>query len=185
MTTGKDIAIIPGIEGLILSLRGHQVMLDAVLAELYGVETRRLNEQVRRNMDRFPASFMFQLTYEETANLKSQIAISSLETGTESGWGGRRKLPLAFTEYGVLMLANVLKSGKAVDVSIQVIEAFVRLRAAILTTPDLAKRITAIEEKLTIVQGQVDVFEGIVLPLLTVHQLTRRKVGFNPGEDKR
>jgi len=174
----------PGIEAHIFTIRGQQVMLDADLAQLYGVQTRRLNEQVRRNMDRFPEPFMFQLTHEETVNLKSQNATSSSETGTTSGWGGRRKLPLAFTEYGVLMLANVLKSGRAVDVSIRIIESFVRIRAALLAAPDLAKKVAEIEAKLAGFQDQLDAFQGIVLPLLTVHQLSKRKIGFTPKEGK-
>lgn len=90
----------------ILVVRDQKVMLDSDLAELYGVETRRLNEQVRRNADRFPTDFMFELTAEEFANLKSQFATSS--------WGGRRKLPLAFTEHGAIMAATVLNSSRAV-----------------------------------------------------------------------
>ncbi len=89
-----------------LVVRDQKVMLDSDLAELYGVETRRLNEQVRRNADRFPTDFMFELTAEEFANLKSQFATSS--------WGGRRKLPLAFTEHGAIMAATVLNSSRAV-----------------------------------------------------------------------
>ena len=98
------------VESLIRVIRGQQVMLDRDLAELYGVETRRLNEQVKRNIERFPEDFMFQLTPNEFDNLKSQIAISS--------WGGVRKLPYVFTEQGVAMLSGVLKSPTAVEVTI-------------------------------------------------------------------
>lgn len=107
----KDI-IIPQevIINKIYSIRGQKVMLDSDLAELYGVETKRLNEQVKRNNSRFPDDFMFQLTIQEWENLKSQIATSS--------WGGRRKLPYAFTEHGVLMLSSVLNSDRAIAVNI-------------------------------------------------------------------
>ena len=105
-------------------------MLDAYLAELYGVETRRLNEQVRRNIERFPADFMFQLTAEEFANLKSQFATSS--------WGGRRKLPFVFTEHGAIMAASVLNSPLAVEISIHVVRAFVRLRELVAGNKELA-----------------------------------------------
>lgn len=173
----QDTAIIPGIEGLILSLRGYRVMVDADLAILYGVETKALNQAVKRNIDRFPEGFMFELSPEEKKELVTNCdRFLTMRHSTV--------LPKAFTEKGVLMLANVLKSERAVDVSIQVIEAFVRLRAAIMTAPDLAKKLSDIEEKLSILQGQVDTFEGIVLPLLTVHQMSKRKIGFEPGEKK-
>ena len=108
------------VESLIRVIRGQQVMLDRDLAELYGVETRRLNEQVKRNIERFPEDFMFQLTSNEFDNLKSQIAISS--------WGGVRKLPYAFTEQGVAMLSGVLKSSTAVEANIRIMRAFVSMR---------------------------------------------------------
>jgi hypothetical protein len=111
------------IEEVILLTRGQKVILDFDLAEIYGVETRRLNEQVRRNIDRFPADFMFQLTPEESANLKSHFATSS------SIWGGRRKLPQAFTEHGAIMAAAVLNSPRAVEMSVFVVRAFIRLRS--------------------------------------------------------
>ena len=104
-------------------IRGEQVMLDSDLAELYGVETKRLNEQVRRNQDRFPEDFMFQLTMEEYANLKSQNATSS--------WGGRRKPPLAFTGLGISMLSSVLTSDVAIQANIRIMRAFVAMRKQI------------------------------------------------------
>ena len=108
------------VESLIQVIRGQQVMVDRDLAELYGVETRRLNEQVKRNIERFPEDFMFQLTSNEFDNLKSQIAISS--------WGGVRKLPYAFTEQGVAMLSGVLKYPTAVEANIRIMRAFVSMR---------------------------------------------------------
>ena len=111
---------IEAIASRIVVLRGQRVMLDADLAALYGVTTKRLNEQVRRNLERFPSDFMFQLTNQEVAILKSQFATSS--------WGGKRKRPLAFTEHGALMAAMVLNSPRATEVSVYVVRAFVELR---------------------------------------------------------
>ena len=108
------------VESLIRVIRGQQVMLDRDLAELYGVETKRLNEQVKRNIERFPEDFMFQLTPNEFDNLKSQFATSS--------WGGVRKLPYTFTEQGVAMLSGVLKSSTAVEANIRIMRAFVSMR---------------------------------------------------------
>ena len=121
-------------------IRGQKVMIDNDIAELYGVETRRLNEQVKRNSERFPTNFMFQLMKEEFDNLKSQKAISS--------WGGRRKQPYVFTEHGILMLANVLKSDRAIKMSIRIIEVFVKVREMLLTHKDVLLRLEKIEESI-------------------------------------
>jgi phage regulator Rha-like protein len=118
--------IIP-IQNLIYEIRGHKVMLDRDLAELYEVNTKRLNEAVKRNEKRFPPDFMFQLTTKEWEILRSQIATSS--------WGGTRYLPYAFTEHGVSMLSNVLQSKRAVDVSIQIIRAFIAMRNLLFNQP--------------------------------------------------
>ena len=127
------------IENRIYQIRGHRVMLDEDLAEIYGVETRRLNEQVKRNKERFPLDFMFQLTKTEFENLKSQNATSS--------WGGRRTLPFVFTEHGTVMLASVLKSKKAVLANIQIVKAFVKLREIIASNRELAKRLDQMEQR--------------------------------------
>ncbi len=129
------------IKNLIYSMRGVQVMIDRDLAELYGVETRRLNEQVKRNRERFPLEFMFQLTYEEMEDWKSQIAISNKERK------GLRKPPYVFTEQGVAMLSGVLKSQTAVKISIQIISAFVAMRKFIATNGQIFKRLDTIEQK--------------------------------------
>ncbi len=125
----------------IFLIRGLKVMIDSDIAELYEVETRRLNEQVKRNIERFPINFMFQLTKEEFDNLKSHFATSS--------WGGRRKLPYAFTEHGILMLANVLKSDRAIKMSIRIIEVFVKIREILLTHKDILLRLEKIEQTIT------------------------------------
>jgi len=126
----------------IYMLRGKQIMLDKDLAELYQVETKRLNEQVKRNSERFPDDFMFQLSEEEYENLKSQFATSSLE-----GHGGRRYMPYAFTENGIYMLSAVLKSKVAVEVSIEIMRTFTKLREFSLHYNALAKRLMEMEKK--------------------------------------
>jgi hypothetical protein len=126
----------------IYTLRGKQIMLDEDLAGLYQVETRRLNEQVKRNSERFPEDFMFQLGKEEYENLKSQFATSSL-----GRYGGRRKMPYAFTENGVYMLSAVLKSQVAIEVSIEIMRTFTKLREFSLHYNALAKQLIELERK--------------------------------------
>jgi hypothetical protein len=121
-------------------IRNQKVMLDRDLALLYEVETKRINEQIKRNSARFPENFMFQLNEIEYENLKSQNATSS--------WGGSRKLPYAFTEHGVLQLSNVLKSERATQMSIKIIEVFVSLRDYLLTNLNLKLEVEAIKKKL-------------------------------------
>lgn len=125
------------IQNLIYEIRGHRVMLDSDLASLYEVETRILNQAVKRNIDRFPQDFMFQLTKEEFYNLISQNVISK--------WGGVRKLPYAFTEQGVAMLSGILKSKRAVETNIQIMRTFVRMRQWAIENKDLAKRLAELE----------------------------------------
>ena len=125
------------IQPMIKVIRGQQVMLDSDLSALYGVETRRLNEQVKRNIERFPDDFMFQLRKEELDNLMSQNATSS--------WGGTRKLPYAFTEQGIAMLSSVLKSQTAVEVNIRIMRAFIAMRRFIATNAQLFQRLETIE----------------------------------------
>lgn len=124
------------IQPMIKVIRGQQVMLDSDLSALYGVETRRLNEQVKRNIERFPDDFMFQLRKEELDNLMSQNATSS--------WGGTRKLPYAFTEQGIAMLSSVLKSQTAVEVNIRIMRAFIAMRRFIATNAQLFQRLETI-----------------------------------------
>jgi phage regulator Rha-like protein len=132
---------IEDIQNQIYSIRGFQVMIDRDLAEMYGVETRRLNEQVRRNIERFPESFMFQLTKEEMGNWKSQFATSNKVKM------GVRKPPLAFTEQGVSMLSSVLNSNTAIKVSIRIINAFVDMRKFILHNANIFDRLSNVEQK--------------------------------------
>ena len=156
----------------ILLVRGEKVLLDASLAELYGVETRALVQAVKRNLDRFPADFMFQLTKDEFDDLKSQNVISSR-------WGGRRTEPYAFTEQGVAMLSSVLRSRRAVKVNVEIMRAFVRLRRATLEHQDLMLRIDALEERYDKQFGAV--FEAI-RALISEKTKPGRHIGFEKAE---
>ena len=127
------------IEAKIFIIRGQKVMLDRDLARLYGVPTKRFNEQVKRNNKRFPSDFMFQLSRQEFVNLRSQFATSS--------WGGQRYLPYAFTEQGVAMLSGVLQSDRAIEVNIQIMRTFTRLRQILYTHQDLQQKIDEIIQK--------------------------------------
>lgn len=135
----KDLVIVEAIADKIYFVRGRRVMLDSDLAEVYSVTTKRLNEQVRRNIERFPEDFMFQLTEQEFESLRSQFATSNKQRG------GRRYFPYVFTEHGAVMLASVLKSQIAVDASIQVVRAFIQMRTILLVHEDLAQRIEELE----------------------------------------
>lgn len=127
------------VEKMIYTIRGVQVILDQDLAKLYGVETRRLNEQVKRNISRFPEDFIFQLTSKEFTNLKSQNATSS--------WGGRRKLPNAFTELGVSMLSSVLSSETAIQANVQIMRAFAAMRRFLVSNANVFQRLENLEYK--------------------------------------
>lgn len=138
----KSVSAVVTVERSIHALRGHRIMLDEDLARLYGVETKRLNEAVKRNMARFPEDFAFRLTDAEVGNLKSQSATSS------SHGGRRRSVPMAFTEQGVAMLSSVLGSPRAIAVNIEIMRAFVKMRQAIAVNAELAKRLALVEAKL-------------------------------------
>ena len=139
-----EIELIPigKIQESIYLIRGHKVMLDSDLAELYGVTTKRLNEQVKRNIDRFPEDFVFQLTEEEAEALRSQNATSN------KGRGGQRYKPYVFTEHGAVMLASVLKSKVAIQASVYVVRAFVRLREMLATNKELAHKLSELEKRI-------------------------------------
>jgi hypothetical protein len=184
---GRKHSVVPveRIESQILLIRGHKVMLDADLAALYGASVGRLNEAVRRNRNRFPGDFMFQLTKEElinlrhrleTSNLKSQFAISS------SGWGGRRHPPYAFTEQGVAMLSSVLKSKRAVQVNIEIMRAFVRLRQIISSHKELTQKLAELERRIGTHGEQIQVIFEAIRRLMTPPETKRRKIGFLVSE---
>ncbi len=129
------------VEGLIYLVRGHKVMLDRDLAQLYAVQTRLLTRAVRRNLDRFPSDFMFELSDQEVSALRSQFGIS------KQGRGGRRYVPMVFTEQGVAMLSTVLRSKRAVQVNIEIMRTFVKLRSLILSQDNLARKLAALEQR--------------------------------------
>jgi hypothetical protein len=177
MAEKKIIASVEQIESRIFIIRGQKVMLDADLAELYGVETRRLNEQVSRNSERFPEDFMFQLTAEEFANLKSQFATSS--------WGGRRKLPYVFTEHGAIMAASVLNSPRAIEISVHVVRAFVRLRELVAGNKELAQKLNQLERKVGAHDRAIAELINAIRQLMTPLDLKKnRPIGFAPWKEK-
>jgi len=155
-------------------IRGIKVMLDRDLAELYGVETKRLKEQVRRNIERFPQDFMFELTKQELKNLRSQFATSS--------WGGARYIPMAFTEQGVAMLSSILRSKRAIEVNVAIVRAFVKLREMMATHKDLKRKIESMEKKYD-EQFRI-VFEAIK-QLLSDEDKPKKKIGFTVKEKQK
>src|SRR6266542_5262256 len=166
-------------------IRGQRVMLDSDLAAIYQVTTRRLNEQFRRNRKRFPEDFAFQLTAEEFRNLKSQIATSSLRSQivTSSSHGGKRKLPWVFTEHGALMLASVLNSAIAVQASVRVVRAFVKLREMVAANAQLAAELEELERRLdSHDEAIVDLFAALKRLVEPLAPPKRREIGFHVRE---
>jgi len=179
--TSLELVAAPAIEKRILVVRERQVMLDEDLADLYGVETKRLVEQVKRNRDRFPEDFMFQLNKEEAAALRSQIATSN------DGRGGRRYAPYVFTEQGVAMLSGVLRSKRAIAVNIAIMRAFVELRRAAAGYAALEKRLDQLERDTDSKLGQHDeqldqIFKAL-RQLISPPARPKRPVGFRPPKD--
>lgn len=158
-------------EQCIVRLRGQSVMLDTDLAALYGVAVKRLNQQMKRNQERFPEDFCFQLTESEWRSLR-------LQNATSNGRGGRRSFPYAFTEHGAIMAATVLNSPQAVHMSVAVVRAFVKLRRMALSVEALARKVTALEQKYD--ANFRDVFQAI-LQLMNPPDPPRRKIGFDAG----
>jgi hypothetical protein len=161
---------------MILLIRGQRVMLDSDLARVYGVPLKRLNEQVRRNLERFPMDFAFVLTREEFANLKSQIA-------TSSSHGGKRKLPRVFTEHGAIMLASMLNSGRAVEMSVFVVRAFVQMREMLLGNRELATKLNELEARVSGHDGAIqDLFEAIRQLIEPATEEIQKEIGFHVRE---
>lgn len=158
------------VERRIFLVRGQAVMLDAHLAELYGVETKALTRAVKRNIGRFPSDFMFQLTGDESENLRYQFGASS--------WGGRRYLPYVFTEQGVAMLSGVLRSEKAIQVNIEIMRAFIRMKKALIADKGLARRMEAVEKTITLYGQRVKVLSDIVRGIIEPSAKPKRKIGF-------
>jgi hypothetical protein len=182
MSDNKQLSVIPdeAVINKIYFIRNEKIMLDSDLAELYGVETKRLNEQVKRNIDRFPEDFMFQLTELEFESLKSQIATSS--------WGGRRTLPYAFTEHGVLMLSSVLNSYLAIQVNIQIMRVYTKVRNMLSTHQDLLLKFEHLETKLTDHNDKIMlIFEYLKqfeeAKQQELEQKERPRIGFKTGKE--
>jgi ORF6N domain len=163
------------VESRILVLRRHKVLLDRDLAALYGVPVKRLNEQVKRNRERFPSDFMFQLTTQEYHALRSQFATS------KPGRGGRRFLPYAFTEHGAIMAATVLNSERAIKMSVFVVRAFVRLREALATNRQLASKLDELERRLETHDTRIQELIEAIRELMIPPESPRRKIGFQLG----
>lgn len=159
-------------------IRNQKVMLDIDLAELYQVETKRLNEQVRRNTDRFPQDFMFQLTDEEWESLRSQFATS------KQGRGGRRYRPLAFTEHGVLMLSSVLNSDRAIQVNIQIMRIYSKLKGMLIDHKDILLKLEKLERKVTRHDEDLKVVFTYLKELINPKTEPMRKVGFRRKGEK-
>jgi len=160
------------VESKILEIRGERVMLDADLADVYGVTTKALNQAARRNPDRFPADFKFQLTAEELDSLRSQTVTS------KQGRGGRRYLPWAFTEHGAIMAATVLNSSRAVEMSVFVVRAFIRLRQFACGHTEITKRLDALEQKVAGHDEALKEMFAALRALLAQPEKPRRGIGF-------
>jgi len=166
----KGLALVKRVERTVLTIRGHNVMLDADLAALYQVDVKALNQAVKRNRSRFPEDFMFRLTEREATTLRSQIVTAKI------GRGGRRSAPYAFTEQGVAMLSSVLRSPRAVRVNIAIMRAFVRVRQELASNSDLARKLSELEEKYD--EQFTAVFEAI-RELMIPRSLAKRRIGFS------
>ncbi len=181
----KNIIPIERIENKIYLIRGEKVMLDKDLAELYGVTTGRLNEQVRRNRKRFPEDFMFQLSTQEYKNLNSQFGASNLKSQFAiSRWGGRRTYPLAFTEQGIAMLSSVLNSTRAIEINILIMRTFVKLRKIISSHKDLVEMFKELKGKV----GKHDIEIGLIMraieKMIAIEKQPKNKIGFMVGKNK-
>lgn len=175
----SELAVVPveTISSSILQLRGQRVILDTDLARLYGVQTKTFNQAVKRNLARFPPDFMFQLTQDELQDLRSQFV-------TPSQWGGRRYLPYAFTEHGAAMAASILRSPQAVEVSVYVVRAFVRMREMLSSHAELSHKLEELDSRLT---ARIDTHDkylaaivGEIRELRPLPEDPQRRIGFRP-----
>jgi cell division septum initiation protein DivIVA len=177
MTRPATPALVAPVESKILVLRKQKIILDSALAQLYEVPVKRLNEQVKRNRERFPADFMFQLTQDEADSLRSQNATSKR--------GGRRYLPYAFTEHGAIMAATVLNSERAVEMSVFVVRAFVRLREMLATNQQLAGKIDELERRLDTHDASIQELIEAIRELMEPAAPSGRTIGFQlPAANK-
>ena len=169
------------IEGAIHVIRGQRVMLDSDLAELYGVTTASLNQSVKRNAERFPEDFAFQLTQQEFTNLMSQNVISN--SGKKSGAGGRRKLPWVFTEQGVAMLSSVLRSKTAARVNIEIMRTFVRIRRLMATPGELVEQLTKLAETVQWHDDQIIAIRHVLQQMMEEPARPKGRIGFRQPDD--
>ncbi len=167
-----SLTIIEGIEEKIYLIRGQKVMFDSDLAEVYNVTTKRLNEQVKRNVNRFPEDFMFQLTKEESESLRSQFATSNKNRG------GRRYYPYVFTEHGAVMLASILNSPTAIEASIKVVRAFIKMRSILALHQDLAERLEKLEKTADKHDQNFGVISQLLSEIFRDPKFLKRKIGF-------
>jgi hypothetical protein len=158
-------------------IRGTRVMLDHDLAVLYGVPTKALKQAVKRNLDRFPTDFMFELTKKEFADLRSQIVTSSSQQ-----WGGPRYRPMAFTEQGIAMLSSVLRSKRAAHVNIEIMRIFVRIRAVLTSSRNLATKLKQLESRINDHDEKIEIIFEAILQLLTPPEETKNPIGFEVKE---
>jgi hypothetical protein len=182
VTPPKDSGYLIPVEHLdraIVEIRGKRVILSHDLAEAYGVTTKRLNEQVKRNIRRFPADFAFELTDEEWTALRSQFATSNVRPGR----GGRRYVPYAFTEHGAVMAASVLNTDRAVEVSVFVVRAFVRMSRMLASHRQLALKLAEIESRVTVHDKNIQSLLAAIRSLITPPAPPRRKIGFATNPD--
>jgi hypothetical protein len=192
MTTKHDVIAVEPVESLIRVIRGQRVILDSDLARVYGVTTKKLNQAVKRNRQRFPSDFAFQLTPEEVANLRSQIVTSSSSANSSrsqvatASYGGRRYLPYAFTEYGAFQAANVLNSDRAVQMGVFVVRAFVKMREALIANRELAEKLAELEHTLV---ARLDLHDSLIAGIIKeLHKLAnppvppRKQIGFHVRE---
>ena len=166
------------IENIIFTIRGYKVLLDTHLADLYGVETRVLIQAVKRNDDRFPDDFMFQLSHDEFDSLRSQIVISK-------GKGGRRYLPYVFTEQGVAMLSSVLRSKRAIEVNIAIMRAFVQLRKTLDSHAELARKLVDLEKRFESHDEQIQAIFEAIRQLMAPPDKKVKKIGFTVKEKQK
>jgi len=168
----KSVAVVPSLESKIYNIRGQKVMLDSDLAELYMVTTKRLNEQVRRNLDRFPSDFMFRLNSYEEESLRSQIATSN------KGRGGRRYLPHVFTEHGAVMVASVLNSPRAIEASIFVVRAFVKMREILSVHKEFARKLSQLERQVAGHGEDIEALIEAIKQLIEPSLKPKKQIGF-------
>jgi hypothetical protein len=178
MGKGENVVPVERIEPKILVVRGLRVIVDSDLAELYGVETRALNQAVKRNADRFPADFMFQMTAEEAASLRSQFVTLKLGRGQH-----RKYLPFVFTEHGAIMAASILNSPRAVEVSVFVVRAFVKLRELLAPYREVTRRLDDLERKVGEHDETLRALVGAIRQLMAPAAAPRKRIGFQ-GEPR-